>query len=481
MKNDNLKSRAISGMIWKFAEKIGTQGIQFIVQIVLARLLLPEDYGLVGLLTIFITICDVFVLQGFTTALIQKKDADKIDFSSVFYANIIMSALLYIILFFSAPLIAAFYNEPQLVSITRVLSLNVFLGAFSAVHNAIMSRSLEFKKSFIRGLSNVLTYGVVGLVLALLNFGAWSLVYAKLAGVFVGGITLWITVKWLPTFDFSLQRIKKLFRFSSKILGTNLLNTIFNNIHSLIIGKFYNQADLGYYQRGQQIPQTIMTAVDGSLNEVMYPTLSILQNDLVALKSALRRSIRTSMYLVLPILFGLLVTAEPLTLVLLTEKWLPSVPYMQLACVVCMFWPLSARTHALNAIGNSGLTFKLSLVSKAITLALILACVKFGIYAIMLGTIFASCITFFITSYFVKKYINYSFKETLYDIVPSLILSLSMAFVVYLVRLASLHHLFCLFIQIFIGVFFYISFSLIFKIDSLNYIISFLKKLTNKS
>ena len=462
-------------MIWKLAEKVGTQGIQFIIQIVLARLLLPEDYGLVGLLTIFINICDVFILQGFTTALIQKKDADDTDFSSVFLANLGLSGVLYLILFVTAPLIAAFYNEPHLITITRVLSLNVVFGALGAVHNAIMAKSLEFKKSFIRGLSNILTYGVVGVFLAYSGFGVWALVYAKLAGQLVGSVVLWITVKWIPSLVFSFERIKSLFSYSSKILGTNLLNTIFNNIHSLIIGRFFNKVDLGYYQRGQQIPQTAMTAIDGSLNEVMYPTLSILQNDLVALKSALRRSMKTSMYIVFPILMGLLVTAEPLTVLLLTEKWLPSIPYMQLTCVICMFWPLSARTHALNAIGRSGLTFKISLISKAITLVCILACVKFGIYAIMLGTIMASGISFFITSYFVNKHLNYSLKELLFDIGPTFIISAVMAVWVYLVNLLNLNSFVTVCIQVLLGMLIYVLCSVIFKIDSYKYLLSFVK------
>ena len=384
MKNEqNLKERAIGGAIWKFAEKLGMQMMQIVIQIVLARILLPEDYGIIGLLSIFINISDVFILQGFTTALIQKKDADELDYSSVFFANLTMSAVIYIIFYAISPAVAKFYNTPQLCRVMRVLSLNIIVGAFCAVHNAIVSKNLQFKISFIRNIANTVTQGVVGIVMACFGYGVWSLVGSKIAGTFVGMVILCVTVEWKPKFVFSIERIKSLFKYSSKVLGTNLLNTIFNNIHSLIIGRYFSTIDVGYYQRGQQIPQAAMTAVDGSMNEVLYPTLSLLQNEPDRLKSALRRSMKTSMYIVLPMLMGLMVTAKPLTLILLTDKWLPSVPFMQLTCLITIFWPLSARTHALNAIGRSDVTFKLSIVAKIITLIMIGVCVSFGIYAIM--------------------------------------------------------------------------------------------------
>jgi O-antigen/teichoic acid export membrane protein len=344
--SNNIKNKALGGMIWKFFEKAGAQIIQLIIQIVLARLLFPEEYGLVGLLTIFISISDTFILQGLTTALIQKYDADETDFSSVFYANIVVSLVLYVILYFAAPYVSVFYNEPKLTAIMRVLSLNVVIGAFSAVHNAVLSRNLDFKKSFYRNILNVLTQGVVGITLAYLGFGAWAVVFSKISGVTVGAVVLWITVKWFPRRCFSFVRVRSMFSYSSKILGTSLLNTIFNNIHSIIIGHFYTAADLGFYQRGQQIPQTVMTSIDGSMSEVLYPVFSKSQKNLEFLKEATRKSIRLSMYIVCPILFGLLAVAKNLTLLLLTERWLPSVPFMQLACLVCLFWPLSHRTHA---------------------------------------------------------------------------------------------------------------------------------------
>ena len=400
LKSNSIKSRAIKGVGWKLMEKIGGQLVQFIIQIILARLLLPKDYGVIGLVTIFITVSDVFLQQGLPTALIQDKNADEFDFSSVFYANIGVAIIIYFVLFFISPWVAKFYSEDSLILIMRVLSLNIIVGSISAVHSAILAKKLEFKQSFYRNMSNVLTQGCVGIYLAYEGFGVWALVFSKVIGTLVGTIVLAISVHWKPLRYFSWKRIKKLFSFGSKILGTNLLNTLFNNIHSLIIGRYFNAASLGYYQRGQQIPQAIMTAIDGSMNEVLYPTLSNMQKDMCILKNALRRSMKISMFIVIPMLAGLIVISDSLVSILLTNKWSACVPFMKLACIICMFWPLSARTHAINAIGRSDVTFKISFFSKTLTIILIFLCIDGGIYAIMLGTILASIITFGITTYY---------------------------------------------------------------------------------
>ncbi len=478
--DEKLSKKAASGMIWKLLEKISAQGMSLIIQLVLARLLLPEEYGLIGLLTIFITISDVFILQGLTTALIQKKDADDIDFSSVFFANIAVSLVLYGILCLIAPVVASFYKQSRLAVIMRVLSLNVVIGAIPAVHNAILSRQLDFRKSFFRNISNVMTQGAVGITLALLGSGAWAMVFSRLAGTLVGAVVLCATVKWKPVKAFNMERVKRLFSYSSKVLTTNLLNTVFNNIHSLVIGRAYSATDVGYYQRGQQIPQSMMSAVDGSLSEVLYPTFSKCQNDLVLLKNAVRKSVSTSMYVVLPMLMGLLAVSEPLTLVLLTEKWLPSVPFMQLSCVVCMFWPLAHRTHALNALGKSGVTLKLSLISKATTLIAIFLCLRAGIYALMLGTICASCISVIISSHYVKKYIGYTVKELLCDVLPPLLLSLAMCGCVLVVGLLKLPTIVILVLQVVTGVAVYAGLSVAFRLEAFSWMLNMLKNTTYK-
>lgn len=481
MKKDTIKLLALRGMIWKLAEKISTQSISIVVQIILARLLLPEDYGLIGYLTVFINISEVFLSQGLTTALIQKKNADSLDFSSVFLANIILSVLIYIIFYFVAPYIAIFYNEPLLTDIMRTLSIMVIIGAFSAVHSAIMSKYLEFKKSFLRGLANTLTYAGVGVLLAHLGFGVWTLVYAKLAGAFVGTIVLCLTIKWRFVFKIDFFRIKSLFRFSSKVLGSNLLNVIFNNVNPLIIGKFYDSAMLGQYQRGQNIPHVIMSAIDGSMSEVMYPTLSELQDQIENLKSVLRRTMKLSMYIVFPMLVGILITARDFTIVFLTEKWLPSVPYMQLTCIICMFWPLSARTQALNSIGRSDVTFKLSFITKTLSLICLIAFAPISVTAIMLGEIVVSVLDLFISSVYIKKYIHYSLQELMMDILPTFLLSVVMGGILYCIRFLNFENVVILIIQILAGIVIYIAGSVIFKMESFEYLIKILKDLLGKS
>ena len=473
---NELKRKSKTGIIWKLFEKSSIQVASMVIQIILARILLPEDYGIIAYLTIFIALSDTFIKQGLTTALIREKNTDDRDFSSVFYANLAISFIIYGILYLIAPYISIFYNEPRLTSIMRVLSLQVIIGAFGSVHEAVMSRNLEFRKNFVRSLANVIVYGVSGVIFAYLGFGVWSLVLSRLAGLVVGTIVLWLTVKWFPRLKFSMKRLRHLFGFSSKVLGTNLLNTLFNEINSLIIGRKYSTADLGLYQRGQNMPQTLMLAVDGSISEVSYPMFSKIQEDKIKLKNALRRVVKLSTYVVFPCLVGLLVMAEPLTVLLLTEKWLPSVPYMRLTCIICLFWPLSARIHAINAIGKSTATFVLSIITKVITLVLLFVLIGYGIVAIMWGTIFASIIHFFVTSYLTNKYLSYSLKELLLDLLPTIVITAIMGFAVYSVIFLNLSALATVLIQLLLGIIIYIALSMIFRIDSFKYLLGNVKR-----
>lgn len=474
--NQNLNRRAFSGVMWKFSEQAGVQLAQLVTNITLARILEPEDFGTIGILTIFMAVSDVFIQQGFTTALIQKKGTSELDYSSVFYANMGLAAVIYGILYVSAPWISDFYGEQQLTKMLRILSISTVIGSFSTVQLAILSKTLDFRKSFFRGLSSTLAHGAVGIVLARSGFGVWSLVYSRIAGVLVGSIVLWVSVKWHPKAMFSVNSIRSLFGYSSRILGTRLLDTIFNNIHSVFIGKFFTISDLGYYQKGQQIPQMIMVASDGSINQVLYPTLSILQDDLVSLKNALRRALKTSMFITLPVMFGLIAVAEPLITILFTDKWLPSVPFMQLACVICAFWPLSSTINALNAIGLSNVTLKLSLLTKVITLLFLAVSISFGIYAIMVSTILTSFVTTWITSYYVNMHIRYSIKELLLDILPPVALSIVMMVIVFLVGRVVVDIYTKVILQIITGATVYVTGAFMLRIDSLNYLVQLMRK-----
>ncbi len=480
MKNNSLTSKAAGGFVWKFLEKTVSTGVQFILGIVLANLIDPGEYGIVGELVIFTQICDVIILQGLTSALIQKKNADQVDFSSVFFANLVVSVVLYLILIAASPFMVMYFKEPVLKKMMPIFGLVVIIGGFGAVPNAVLSKALDFKKSFFRNLSNYGVQAVVGITCALMGCGAWSLVWSKLSGTLVGVIVLMITVGWKPSKTFSFARIKSLFSYGSKVLVTNLLNTLFNNIQPLIVGGVYSKDMLGLYQRGQQMPSALMSAVDGSLSEVLFPTLSSVQDQKDRLKAMMRRSMTVSMFLVFPFLWGLIATAKPLIMVLINEKWLPCVPFMQLTCIICMFWPLNARTQALNAMGKSNVTMKVSIISKTMTVIMVLASIRISIYAMMISSIIASSITFWITSYYVNKYIGYSLPEVLKDIAVPLSMSAGMAGIVYCVRFLGLNDYLTLLIQVPLGIVIYLLASKLFHIDSLDYILSMVKRLLNR-
>lgn len=408
--------------------------------------------------------------------MIQKSNISELDFSSVFYINIIISIIIYVICFWSAPFVSRFYNVPELISVMRVLMISVVIGAFSAVQTAIISRTLDFKKSLYRGLLNIIIYGSIGIILAFQGFGVWSLVYARLVGALAGCIVLWIVVDWRPKMCFSIKRIKILFNYSSKLLGANIFSTFFSNISTIVIGKVYSSIALGYFQRGQSIPQTIMTSIDGSISEVMYPTFSLLQNEKVTLKSALRRTIKLSIFIVLPILVGLLVVSEDLTILLLTEKWLPSVPYMKVMCIYCSLWPFNALTHAMNALGESGLTFKLLLISNIICLCIMVALIRYGVIWIIVGSIISSVIYYYMIMRYVKQFLEYSLLELMKDILEEVIISLLMGGVVWMIGRIISNLYFRFIIQVFIGIIIYFFMCLIFKLESLYYFYDLLKR-----
>lgn len=468
--------KTIVGFGWKFFEKISYQLINLAIQIVMARILMPEDYGIIALLAIFMAIGDTFIKNGFTTAIIQKKDADELDLSTVFWGNIFLAVTLYTILYFSAPAIAWFYKQPQLIDITRVLSLNLIIGGLCAIHFALIAKKIDFKKSYIVNLINVLTLGLVGILLAAKGFGAWALVFSVLSGSCVSGVVLFIMIKWHPRFIFSFERLKALFTYSSKVLASNMLNTVFNNIHTLIIGRYFSNSSLAYYQRGQALPQSIMNSVDGSFAEVMYPTYSLIQDDLDRLRLAIRKALQLSMFLCLPLMFCLCSMSENLTIILLSDKWADSIPFMQLSCIICAFWPLSTVSHAVNAIGRSGLTLKINIISKFSILFFIIICIPFGVFAIMVGSLVSSVVMLFISFHFYKKAIGYGIKNVITDIRLSFLNALIAASLVYVITFMQLNIYLETCLQLFTGAISYWLLSILTSNEAYSSIISIFKQ-----
>lgn len=477
----SLKSSVITSLIWKFLERIGTQGVQFVVAIVLARLLTPADFGLIALVTVFTALANVFVQSGLNTALIQKKNADNLDFSTVFYASFAIAMLLYGLLFVSAPLIADFYNgQTKLIPVIRVLGTILLLGAINSVQEAYIARNMMFKKLFYRSIGAIIPSGIFGVTLAYLNFGIWALVGQQLMNSCLICVVMWFTVKWRPQLAFSFIRFKALFSFGWKLLCSALLDTLYRNLRELVIGKLFSPADLGFYNRGDHFPKIIISNINASIQSVLLPSLSSVQDDAQRLKSLARRSISTSSFLILPMMAGLAAVAKPLTLVILGEKWLPAVPFIQICCFSYAFWPIhTTNLSAINAVGRSDIFLKLEILKKIYGLAVLILAI--WLFRSPIGIAMSAAITAplgsFVNAYPNKKLLNYGFAEQMKDFLPSLILSVAMGTIVYALScVVDIHPLLQLPLLLAAGVCLYLGIAWLLRFECLIYIINTIRK-----
>lgn len=470
------KKTVISSLIWKFLERGGVQGVQFVLSIILARLVTPDDYGVIALILVFTQIANVFVQSGFNTALIQKKDSDETDFSSIFYFSLLVAVICYGILFFAAPYIAQFYNQAILSPVVRLISCTLFFGAVNSVQSAYVSKHMQFKRFFYSSVGAVVGSGIIGVVLAYRGFGVWALVWQQLVRDILICLILWFTVKWRPKWLFSLKRVKNLFGFGWKLLCSSLLDTVFRNVYSLVIGRIYSSSQLGLYNRGHQFPQVIATNLDGSIQSVMLPTLSAHNDNVAEVKRLARRSISSSAYLLMPCMFGLASVSPPLVELLLTEKWLGCVPFLQMACISYALYPIhTANLTAINALGRSDIFLKLEIIKKSVTVVNLLITVPLGIYAMAIGQVICGFISTFINSYPNKKLMGYSYLEQWRDIFPSFALSILMGALVFPLQYLPVATGLCLVIQIIAGVAIYILLSKLFKLESFSYLLSTIK------
>ena len=466
----------IKNLIWKFLERGGVQGVQFIVQIVLARILTPADYGVTGLIIVFINVANVCVQSGLGSALIQKKNATEDDFSSVFYLNILISLVMMGILFITAPVISSFYQMEILIPVLRVQSLMLLFNAFNVVQNAVLQKNMQFKKLFYASLAAITLSGIFGILFAYLGAGVWALVFQQLINALITSVILWIIVKWRPKCVFKLGNIRQLFKFGSRLLCSGVIDTLYNNIYPLIIGKVYSQAELGYYNRGYQIPNVLVSNLNGSIQGVLFPAFAEYQDNRPRLKQLVRRSIVTSSFLVFPMMAGLAACSEPLTIILLTEKWLPSVPFMQLSCIIYALWPIhTANLQAINAVGRSDIFLKLEIIKKSISITVLFITVPRGIYFMLIGSCCTSFIGAAINAWPNKKLLNYSYFEQIKDIPPSLILSLIMCALCFSVFLLHLRTWATLIIQIIAGAAFYITAAWVLKLECFTYLLNTIK------
>lgn len=462
---------------WRLAERFGAQGVTVIVSIILARILNPDVYGTVALVTVITTILEVFLDGGFSNALIQKKDADDLDFSSVFYFNVVFGIILYVLLYFSSPLIAAFYNMPDLSPVIRVLGLTLIIFSLKSVQQAYVSKNMLFKKFFFATLGGTLGAAVVGISLAYLGYGIWALVAQQLFNMLVDTIILWIVVDWRPKRVFSWMRLKSLLSYGWKMLASGLLDTIYNDIRQLIIGKMYTSADLAYYNQGQKYTQVFVSNINSSIDSVLLPTLSNAQDNPPIVKNMTRRAIKTSTYLMMPIMMGIAVCAEPLVELILTAKWLPCVPYMRIFCFSFAFYPVhTANLNAIKALGRSDLFLKLEIIKKIYGTVILVSTMWWGPMIMAYSLLFTSVLGQIVNSWPNRKLLDYKYSEQLKDMLPQIGLSCLMGGIVLGVTQFGLSDILTILIQIPLGVLIYIAGSKIFHIDSFEYILSVAKQ-----
>ncbi len=453
----------LTNLSWKFAERIASQLVSFVVSIVLARILEPSDYGSIAMVMIFVTLSNVFVEGGFSSALIQKKDADKLDFSTVFYFSIVFSIFLYVILFFVAPYISRFYGDGYeiLTPVLRVIGLQIIVYGANSVQQAYVSKKMMFKKFFWATLIGTIVSACIGLAMAYWGFGIWSLVGQQMAMVITNTIVLYLVTRKLPGLMFSFQRLKGLFSYGAKILGASLLVSFFLDLRSLIIGKLYSAKDLAFFDRGRQFPNLIVTNINSSVGSVLFPQMSQEQDDKIRVKQLCRNSIRFSSFVMMPLMMGMAVCAEPLIRVLLTDKWIESVPFLRLFCIIYMFYPIhTANMQAIKAIGKSGTFLMLEIIKKLLELISLLLVMKISVMAIAINMAVLTTLFTFINAYPNIKFLDYSFKEQMNDMLPSLLLSTIMAILVYGIGLIlPISDLGVLIVQVLFGIAFYSTLS----------------------
>lgn len=447
----------IKNLFWRFAERCGAQGVTFLVSIVLARILAPELYGTVALVTVFITILQVFVDSGLGNALIQKKNADDLDFSTVFYFNIVLCAALYFLMFFAAPFIARFYGQYELTPVIRVLGLTIVISGVKNIQQAYVSRHMLFKKFFYSTLAGTIAAAFTGITMAVLNFGIWALVGQHLTNTLIDTLVLWYTIPWRPAGKFSGKRLKALWSYGWKLLVSSLIDTIYNDIRQLIIGKVYSASDLAYYNRGKQFPYIIVVNINKSIDSVLFPALSKAQSRVERVKAMTQKAIKMSSFLMWPMMCGLAVIAEPLVRVVLTEKWLSCVRYLQVFCIIYGFYPIhTANLNAIKALGRSDLFLKLEIAKKILGMAFLLISIRFGVLGMVYSLLAATIFSTFINAYPNRRLMGYTYFEQMRDMLPSMVLAMIMAILITPLRFVIKNDICLIGIQIICGFMFYI-------------------------
>jgi len=468
----NSGNRIASGLFWKFAERIFAQVMTFIISIVLARMLLPEAYGMIAMVLIFINIANIFVSDGISTALIQKKDANELDFTTMFHCSFALSILFYLVIYLAAPAMESFFNLNDFKIIIRVISLQLPLSSLNSIQQAFVSRNMLFRKFFYSTVIGVAISGLIGIVIALSGLGVWALVAQYLVNTFINTIVLLIIIPWKPKLRFSTLSLKPLLSYGWKIAAGSLLNSIYLESRTLIIGKKYSSSDLAFYNRGSQFPGLFTTNIVSTIAAVLFPVFSNHSDNLDDLKQLTRKSMRLTCYCIFPVMTGLAAVAEPMVRILLTEKWIFCVPYLRIACLTQALQPVAAANlQMIKAIGRSDLYLKMEIIKKATGVAIILLAMRYGVYIIALSEILVVIFNSIVNIYPNKRLVNYGYFEQFKDILPSAILSGVMGIAVFSISFLLKSDAVTILLQVFFGVFVFLGISAIFQVESFLYVL----------
>ncbi len=470
------KEIIVKSFIWKILERSSIQVVSFLVTIILARLLTPEEYGLIALITVFISIADVIIDGGFNTALIQKKEADNDDFSTILIFSLGLSVAVYFFIYLLAPAIANFYRNDQIIAVTRVLSLILVFNAFNSVQRAYVAKHMLFKRLLYSSFGAIVISGAIGIIMAINGFGIWSLVAQVLSNQICTSIIMWFSIKWRPIVRFSTKSFKSLFNYGWKIFVTNIITVAFVQLRKLLIGKFYRPADLAYFEKGEQLPTLIMSNLFTSIQTILFPTFSSVQDDRQKVKSMMRRSTKLSCFFVYPLMVGMVVCAEPLIKVLLTDKWIDVVPFVQILCIANFFRPIAiSNWEAIKALGYSDITLKLEVIKKVIDIIILIVSMLISVRAVAWGIVIYNFICVFINLYPNIKLLNYKLTEQFKDAIPTLLISLIMGFAISWIAFVDIPSWLILISQILLGIIMYISLCIFFKEESFYYLLNHIK------
>ena len=468
----SLKQKTVNGLIWSFIDNIANIGIQFVISIILARLLTPHEFGLIGMIMIFIAISQSVVDSGFSQALIRKTDCTEIDYSTVFFFNFLIGLCIYLVLFFSSGVISSFFNEPQLNKIIKVFSIIIIVESFTIIQRTILTKRIDFKLQAKISVISTIGAGIISIIMAYNGYGVWSLVALHVVRRFLNSSFLWIWNRWWPRLIFSTESFNELFGFGSKLLLSGLIDTIYRNVYYLVIGKYYSAQDLGYFTRADEFKKIPSYNLNNIIGRVTYPILASIQDDKTRLKMNYQKIIRSTMFVTFILMLGMAAVSKSMILTLIGEKWLPSVIYLRMLCFIGMMYPLHAlNLNMLKIQGRSDLFLKLEVIKKTLAIPTIAIGVIFGIKIMILGMIVKTFISYYINSYWSGKMIGYSFKQQVIDILPSFGLAFTMMVIVYLLELVvPFAPLWMFLIQISLGVIFVLSFCEILKFKDYMYI-----------